>query len=288
MRLTRPIRLLSLAVGVLIVLVLPKLVSAFEGRVQAVTTQGNETNALQYTVGPDHLRIEVTSTNWPNPIDIVELKSGALTLVFPHNRSFVRLKPNGENAAPPVPGGLPPGIDLQPTAAPAAPREMARQPMSGGLPPGIGPQSTATLGVSTIPEMPAMPPMPMPRMRPDERMELKASGNTTNILGLACGRYELKQRGETLEVWATDKLFVFQPYVRNQPHRFGPRMIEEQWPAMLTSRKLFPLLVSLRYDNGAERYRFEVNSVRTEKITDPNKQLFQPPSDYHEIQPLPF
>src|SRR5947208_10571931 len=31
------------------------------------------------------------------------------------------------------------------------------------------------------------------------------------------------------------------PYVRNQPHRSGPRMIQEQWPALLTAKRLFAL-----------------------------------------------
>ena len=133
--------------------------------------------------------------------------------------------------------------------------------------------------------MPAMPPMPM---MPAAKLELQATGQKTNLLGYACEQYQLKQRGETLEVWATDQLLPYQPYLQNQPHRFGPQRIEEQWPGMLTSRKLFPLLASLRYDNGAERFRFEVQSVTPDKITDPDGKLFQPPTDYHEIQPLPF
>jgi hypothetical protein len=100
---------------------------AFEGRINAELTRGTETNALLYTVGPEQLRIAVTSTNWPHPVNIVELKSGAVTLVFLHNRSFVRLKPAtettnaptpGPSAMPLPPGGLPPGIGPQPTTAP--------------------------------------------------------------------------------------------------------------------------------------------------------------------------
>ena len=132
-----------------------------------------------------------------------------------------------------------------------------------------------------------MPAMPMPMM-PAAALEFKATGQKTNLLGFACERYELKQRGETLEVWATDQLLPYQPYLQNQPHRFGPRMIEEQWPGLLTSRKLFPLLVILRFDNGAERFRFEVKSIQAEKIADPDGKLFQPPPGYHEIEPLPF
>ncbi len=132
-----------------------------------------------------------------------------------------------------------------------------------------------------------MPAMPMPMM-PNAKVELQATGQKTNLLGFACQRYELKQRGETLEIWATDQLLPYQPYVQNQPHRFGPQRIEEQWPAMLTSRKLFPLLASLRYDNGAERFRFEVQSVTPQKLTAEDEKLFQPPAGWFEIQPLPF
>jgi len=34
--------------------------------------------------------------------------------------------------------------------------------------------------------------------------------------------------------------------------------------------------------------RFEVKSIKSEKIEDEDGSLFQPPSDYREIQPLPF
>ena len=122
-----------------------------------------------------------------------------------------------------------------------------------------------------------------------EKMELKATGEKTNLLGLACEKYELKQRGETMEVWATGKLFPFQPYLQSQPHRFGPQMIEEQWGGLLKAKKLFPLLAVLRFDNGAERYRIEVQAITPEKIKAGDEaKLFQPPPDYQELQPLPF
>jgi len=125
-------------------------------------------------------------------------------------------------------------------------------------------------------------------MMPNAKPELQATGQKSNLLGFACQEYQLKQRGETLEIWATDQLFPYQPYVQNQPHRFGPQRIEEQWPGMLTTRKLFPLLATLRYDNGAERFRFEVRSVTSQKLTDEEAKQFQPPDGWFEIQPLPF
>jgi Domain of unknown function (DUF4412) len=143
-----------------------------------------------------------------------------------------------------------------------------------------------------MPVMPAMPAMMM------EKAELKPTTDTTNLLGYPCTRYELRQRGEVMEIWATDKLLPFQPYLQNQPHRFGPRLIEEQWGELLKAKKLFPLLAILRFEApsappgaappppGPERMRFEVKSIKPEKITD--ETLFQPPLGYQEIQPLPF
>jgi hypothetical protein len=323
----------------------------FEGRIQATITRGGQTSGLLYLVGTNQLRIEKTDTNWPHARNVVDLQTGALTLLFPHNRSFVRLKPVAAGVSPAseggiLPPGFPPGLPpagrrpnafppggtpglpaagtaaattIGPTNLPGAPApppmpQMPNLPAPpAGMPPGVGPQPGATPGMSAgpgaapgmppgigpqpgtmpgmgagpgmPPGMPAMPPMPMmPGMM--EKAELKAIGQKTNLLGYACERFELKQRGETLEVWATDQLFPFVAYQQNQPHRFGPRMVEEQWPELLKARRLFPLLVTLRFEKGPERYRFEVTAIKPEKIADP--ALFQPPPDYREIEPLPF
>ena len=145
------------------------------------------------------------------------------------------------------------------------------------MPPGIGPQPARP--------MPAMPMMPMQR----EKVELTATGDQTNLLGYACARYELKQRGEVMEIWATDQLLPYQPWRQNQqPPRFGPQMLEEQWGELLAAKKLFPLLATLKRENGPERLRFEVKSVTPQKAQDQDGALFQPPADYHEVQPLPF
>ncbi len=286
---------------------------AFEGRINAVQTRGSQSDALLYTAGTNFLRVEMTATNWPNPVDILDRNSGALTLLFPHNRSFVRLKPVAENPSTPpgfpsMPAGLPPDIGPQtqppglptrpiglppgigPTNLPSLPAMPNRPAMPSpppGLPPGVGlqAQTPSAPGVPAMSQMPAMPMMSPPMM---EKIELKATGEKTNLLGFACEKFEIKQRGETMEIWATDQLLPFQNYVRNQPHRFGPRMIEEQWGGLLTSKKLFPLRASLHFDNGVERFRFEVQSVTPQKLTKEDLKLFQPPDGYFEIQPLPF
>jgi hypothetical protein len=245
---------------------------AFEGRIHAVIAQGGQTDALLYTVDTNFLRVEMTATNWPNPVDIVDRNSGTLTLLFPANRSFVRLKPATENSSPPP--GFPqmPGNSGMPAMRPPV-----------GLPPGIGPQSQAASapGVSAMPAMPIMPPMM-------EKIELRDTGQKTNLLGFTCEQYEIKQRGETMEIWATDQLISFQPYLQNQPRHFGPRMMEEQWRDLLAAKKLFPVRAVLHYYNGIERFLFEITSVTPQKLTDEDAKLFQPPSGYLEIQPLPF
>ncbi len=296
------LKLAALALAATLILQ-PASARAFEGRINATTTQGNQSEALLYTVGTNYLRVELTATNRPNPVDILDRQTGALTLLFPHNRSFVRLQPVVENASmsppgiPPMPGGLPPGMGPQ-SRPPGALGLPAMPAPPTGLPPGVGPQTqpAAMPGAPAMPAMPnlpaaggmpAMPAMPMMSM-PGEAIELKSTGEKTNLLGYACEKLEIKQRGETMEIWATDQLLPFQNYVRNQSPRFGPRMIEEQWAGLLAAKKLFPLRASLRFEEGVERYRFEVQSVAPQKLTDEDMKLFQPPDGYFEIQPLPF
>ena len=71
---------------------------AFEGRITATSTQGGDTVVLLYTVGTNALRLEVTGSDRPNPVDVLDLQTGTLTLFFPHNRRFVRLKSDSGGA----------------------------------------------------------------------------------------------------------------------------------------------------------------------------------------------
>jgi hypothetical protein len=295
---------------------------AFEGKITVEIKQGNEITPLLYTVGENFLRIEVTGSDRPNPIDIVDLKSGALTLVFPHNRSFVRLTPGSTGNLPVASGSLP-GATAAKSSLQSSPNPFG--PANAGNGAGESPARPnppmPQMPTSTGAGMPQMPPMAMPPshgygapgMPPpmmSEKIELKPTGKKEKILGFACEQFKIKQRGETMEIWATDQLIPYQPYLRNRTSRFGPRMIEEQWPVLLTSKKLFPLRVSLHFDNGPsspavrrdesvsprrpdrtggpERFRFEVKSITPEKIADKDGKLFQPPEGYTEIQPLPF
>jgi hypothetical protein len=266
---------------------------AFEGRIMATVTRGGQATPLLYTAGINSLRVEVTTTNRPYPVNLLNLSSGEMTLVFPGNRSFVHLKAAAENdsSAPPGFPAMPPGVGPQ------------SQPMAA--PPSIGPTNFPGMPAPpAMPNMPAgggMPAMPMmsPMMGMMQAMELTATGDKTNLLGQACEKFQIKQRGETMDIWATAQLFPFQPYLQNQPHRIGSQRIEEKWGGLLAEKKLFPLLAVLRYERssapgappviGAERYRFEVQAITPEKITpDDDAKLFQPPPNYQELRPLPF
>lgn len=291
--------LVVISAACLFLLVSPS--SAFEGRMEAVSTRGGQSLALLYTVGTDALRIEVTGSDRPNPVDVLDRNSGELTLHFPHNRSFVRLK--AASKAPATPPGFP---ALPPGIGPQSP------PISAGPSVGIGP--TNFPAIVGLPSMPAMPPMPqasadmgpgmpggmsgmpaasampmMPMMSmPGEAMELTATGEKTTLLGFACEQFEIKQRGELMTIWATRQLLPFQPYIRNQPSRFGPQRIEERWADLLAAEQLFPLRVGLRLENGPERLHFEVLSVTAEKLTQEEDSLFRPPEGYFETRPFPF
>src|SRR5204862_6414202 len=94
----------------------------FEGRIAAVMSKGNETVPIAYTVGTNMLRIESTGSNQLSPVDILDLQSGTLTLLFRHNRSFVRLKKAGpasatsdESSTKPVPLAQESKISVQQT-----------------------------------------------------------------------------------------------------------------------------------------------------------------------------
>lgn len=297
---------------------------SFEGRIHAAGGRTGAVAGLLYTVGTNCLRVEMTATNFPYAFDVVDLNSGQITLIQPMNRTFLRFKPASQSSAvlppgfPAGPGGLPPGVGpriqpgnpvgapatppglppgIGPTNLPGMPAMPAVLAPPGGLPQGVGPQTQPPMapGAPAVPNMPVMPQNPgmgsmpaMPMMPPGGGLELQATGGRTNLLGYACERYEIKGHGEMMEIWATDQLVPFQVYLHNQPPRFGPPMIEEQWAGLLAAKKLFPLSAVLRMDNGVERYRFDVQSITPGELTKDDVRGFQPPEGYVEIQPRPF
>lgn len=258
--------------------------NAFEGRIEIVSLHASESIRLHYTVGKEFLRIEPIAAEPANPVNIVDLKSGVLTIMFPHNRSFVRLKSSAAGVAQP---GHTKSNEPSATTAVAIPAVPAPRP-PGALPPGVNPPTNGTpLRITPAMPVPAMPPMPSPTSK-SGTIALKSTGAKEKILGFDCEKFEIKSSGETLEIWATDKLLPYQSYLSNPVRRFGPPMLEEQWSELLAAKKLFPLRVILHSDGNAVRSRFDVKSITPERIEDKDGKLFQPPPDYTEVPSLPF
>lgn len=117
---------------------------AFEGTISAICTQGGEGRALLYTATTNSLRIEVTGSTQPEAVDLVDLRSGMLTLVLPHSRSYVRLArtTGGVDALPGLPlppGNLASGAGLQ-AGMPGLPMEAPRRGSAAGLRAGLDSQ----------------------------------------------------------------------------------------------------------------------------------------------------
>jgi hypothetical protein len=260
--------------------------AAFEWEIYATLTRGAQVQNLVYTVGTNCLRIGIVGRDRPDPKNIVNLETGETTILFPNNRSFVRLKSNSTSESHPgIPGMVsstrPDIAAIGPTKLPSDAPVPAMPQMPMAMPPAVGPQAGAVPGKSGAPMVPMMPGF-------QEEPDFRAMGETTNILGQTCSRYELKGAGEVMEIWATEKLLPIHPYLASQSLELGPKRIERCWAEYLRAKKLFPFLAILKTADGQERLRFEVTNVTSKKIGDQEGSLFQVPSDYQEIEPLQF
>jgi hypothetical protein len=270
-----------------------------EGTITATFTRaGMEPTRFVFTRKGNLLRIENT-TNKLDPINIVDLAANELTIIYPHNTTFVRVdlnltkKPEQPGAAP-----LPPSF-------PTPPNLSASQPGAH-----VGPSNSPPPGFPTLPSMPQMPnpgagmAMPsMPMMPPIPGMfgpaELKKTDKTKKIQGFDCTLYTTGERGENFEIWATNDsaLFPFRLIERDfLGRRFGPQMLEETWPEMLRNKSLFPVEATLKMEpGGQERLSFKIDKIdspssprpvfdRTGKKIDNAEELFSPPKNYIEVQ----
>jgi len=176
----------------------------FEGIVSAkVTRGGTETTPLVFTRKGNLLRIE-NSTNKLEPVNIADLAANKLTIVYPHNTTFVHVDLT-KNAAQPAGPNLPPGFPTQPNISTSQlgvqigprispPPGFPSPPPIGGAP-ALSNQMPAMRNnpmASGVPAMP-MPPSPgfgAPGMPPMPAMgglggtpELKKTDQTKKIQG---------------------------------------------------------------------------------------------------------
>ena len=290
------------AVGGLLLSMASFAANAFERTIQATVTRGKHAESYTYTVCTNMLRIARTDGDRPHAVNLVALDGGEVTLVFPHNHSFVRLNPHREVARPagfpdmPLPrGGLPPGLGPQTDASapPGQPTATATPGQIGpvnlpDMPPGIGPSPEAFSRLPRVPHERSRG--AWSRIR-SGRPELTATLETTNLLGYACTRYELRQRGGTMDVWATAQLVPFHAWLHSVPPRHcGPRALEETWAGPLQARKLFPLRATMKDPRSGESIRFEykVTSITSGRLGEGASAIFRPPADYHELDPPPY
>ena len=108
---------------------------SFDGVVTIAQTRGGVTTTTLYTCKGDKLRIENTDKSKPEPSNVVDLKGNKLTIIYPHNSTFVVV----DLTKTPAPSGapnLPPGFPALPNmnSAGAVPGNPSFSP-----PPGRGP-----------------------------------------------------------------------------------------------------------------------------------------------------
>ncbi len=242
-----------------------------EGTLTSTETRGGVSSQTVYTRQGEKLRIENPDKRKPEPINIVDLAAKKLTIVYPHNGSFVVVdlaKNDGASSAPNRPPGFPAPPDLSQAGAPPLP-SFSPPTMT---PPPSGARPVAAIlpppGFPAPPPMPSLPPMPNNRMasgapnvpmmppRPatgdlDGSPELKKTDKTKKIQGFDCACYTLSDGKDTSEIWATadSSLFPFRVIQTNYLNRrFGPRGWEEQWIQLMQKHSLFPLEATFRSD----------------------------------------
>ena len=258
----------------------------FEGVMSATLTRaGTEAQQIVFTRKSNLLRIENTTSKL-EPVNIVDFAAKKLTIVYPHNTTFVRVdlakkNPVGEAASFP-------GTTASSTPVPNMSPSMPTGRMLNGagkmpeLPaPGMGmPQ----MQVPAIPVGPGAGILPMPGMFGPA--ELKKTDQTKQIQGFDCTLYTIAERGQNFEIWATNDapFFPFRLVERDYlGRRFGPQMIEESWAKLLRDQSLFALEATLKMEaEGHERLSFKIDKIEKKKIAD--DQLFQPPDKYLEIE----
>lgn len=119
--------------------------------------------------------------------------------------------------------------------------------------------------------------------------ELKATEETKDILGHKAQKYSLESHGETLEIWATNEgelppFYAWQPFCP-EPH--PAYQIEEQFPALLRAKNIFPLLVTLKHGEQSQPL-LEVTSITPAGKDDPSldEKTYTIPAD-HRLQEHP-
>ena len=110
--------------------------ASFEGVVLvSLTRSAADTTQFLFTRKGDQLRIENADKIKPEPINVVDLAANKLTIIYPHNSTFVQVDLTKAETQPDAPN-LPPGFPPPPKMN-TSPSEAATTPVRVG--PGISP-----------------------------------------------------------------------------------------------------------------------------------------------------
>ncbi len=126
-----------------------------------------------------------------------------------------------------------------------------------------------------IPMNKMMENMPQTAKEESSNEQMKKTGETREINGYTCEKWEINDESGATEAWLTKDLggFMFM----NNP--MGGES-KTQWQSGIEGSGLFPMLVIHRDASGNEDTRFEVKSV--EKIS-LSSDLFTPPAGYQKM-----
>lgn len=247
----------------------------FEGCVIASLGQPKgHTITLLYTRSGAHLRIENADKKATDPINLLDLQKGQLTILFPKDSTYVRIDASRSSSRLEVIPSLPSKLDPEVKIAPAQEIAAFATPYPSNL-----------KHAAPLTELSGAP-------STDSRWHpvlTKLEGRRRNF-DRPCQAYDVIFDPMRVTIWATKDsgLFPFRLLQRRYSvEHFGLRQPEEEWSHLLRRESLFPMEVRLCLSpSSEERILFKVEKIERKKIEDVG--LFEVPDGFREIQAPPF
>lgn len=203
-----------------------------EGTLLFDVTEGDRRTEFRLAVSGQALRIEqLGESASQRPVNLVDLKTGNIMILKPYNRAVSTFP--AAAFEPRNPASPPPGFHRAPGPMPQIPQ----------CPAGVQPGVSGTPG-----GMPSAPPMPQFPGMERATGELVEHAEQREIQGFECRRHTLLlDRTLELTLWLTKHpdLPPFYLPLSDGPPRFGPRDLQEEWPAIVRRSGKFPMLVEL-------------------------------------------
>jgi hypothetical protein len=106
----------------------------------------------------------------------------------------------------------------------------------------------------------------------------KDTGETETILGYTCKKYVITSPKGTAEIWATDKLGMFNGLTMGGPPGRRQQAAQE-WESVIKGSGFFPMRV-VTNEGGKEKFKLEVTSVEKASLPD---SLFAPPDGWRKL-----